>query len=112
MKSNIKEQLVHQYLLGDLPEEEQLALERDYFTDPESFERIWEIENHLVDRYVRGTLNRDERTLFEQNYLASPVHRDRVKFAATLLKTIDSATETNRAEPEPRSSSGFDRCTP
>ena len=91
MKPDTKEKLVHRYLLGDLPEEEQLALERDYFTNPEVFERVWEIENDLVDRYVRGMLNRNERTLFEQNYLASPVHRERVTFATALLETADSA---------------------
>ena len=91
MKPDTKEHLVHRYLLGDLPDDEQLALERDYFTNPEVFERVWEIENDLVDRYVRGMLNRNEKTLFEQNYLASPVHRERVTFATALLERADSA---------------------
>jgi len=91
MKPDTKDQLVHRYLLGDLPEEEQLSLERDYFTNPEVFERVWEIENDLVDRYVRGMLNHNENTLFEQNYLASPVHRERVTFATALLERVDSA---------------------
>ena len=97
MRPNTQEQLVHLYLLGELPEEEQLALERDYFTNPETFERVWEIENELVDRYVRGSLTRDERMLFEQNYLASPVHRERVKVATALLEKIDSGAEKTQA---------------
>jgi hypothetical protein len=93
MKPNTHERLVHQYLLGDLPEEEQLALERDYFADSEVFERVWEIENDLVDRYVRGRLNREDRKLFEENYLASPVHRERVRVATALLEQADSRAD-------------------
>ena len=96
MRPNTHKHLVHLYLLGDLPEEEQLALERDYFTNPEMFERVWEIENELVDRYVRGRLNPDETRLFEQNYMASPVHRERVKFAKCLLDTVDLGAEKSQ----------------
>lgn len=88
------------YLLGDLPEEEQLALERDYFTNPEMLEHVWGIENELVDRYVRGRLDRDEKNLFEQNYLASPVHRERVAFATTLLEAGDLRARKGRAVSE------------
>ena len=42
------------YLLGDLPEIEQTAVEQEYFADPEKFEEVWAVENDLVDRYVRG----------------------------------------------------------
>jgi hypothetical protein len=46
------------YLLGDLPETEQTAVELEYFADPEKFEEIWSAENDLVDRYMRGGLSR------------------------------------------------------
>lgn len=97
MRPNTQEHLVHRYLLGNLSEEERLSLERDYFTDSETFERVWDIENELVDRYVRGGLSGDEKNLFEQNYLASPVHRERVKFARALMETVDSTAENSRA---------------
>ena len=42
------------YLLGDLPETEQTAVEQEYFADPEKFEEIWSAENDPVDRYMRG----------------------------------------------------------
>src|SRR5215470_18820848 len=57
------------YLLGDLPETEQTAVEQEYFVDPEKFEEVWATENDLVDGYVRGRLSRRERELFERNYL-------------------------------------------
>jgi len=97
MKSSTQEDLVHRYLLGDLQEEQQIALEREYFADPEMLERVWEIENALVDRYVRDRLNPDEKTLFERHYLASPVHRERVVFVTTLLETVDLHAERGRA---------------
>src|SRR5215510_10358382 len=77
------------YLLGDLTETEQTAVEQEYFVDPEKFEEVWAAENELVDRYVRGRLSRGERELFERNYLRSPKHRERVTVAGKLLEAAD-----------------------
>src|SRR5262245_66585489 len=77
------------YLLGDLLETEQMAVEQEYFADPEKFEEVWAAENDLVDRYVRGRLSRGERRLFERNYLQSPKHRARVAVARKLLEAAD-----------------------
>jgi hypothetical protein len=77
------------YLLGDLPETEQIALEQEYFADPEKFEEVWAAENDLVDRYARGRLSRAERELFERNYLKSPRHRERVAVARKLVEAAD-----------------------
>jgi hypothetical protein len=77
------------YLLGDLTESEQTAVEQEYFADPEKFEEVWAAENELVDRYVRGRLSRGERELFERNYLRSPKHRERVAVAGKLLEVAD-----------------------
>jgi hypothetical protein len=77
------------YLLGDLTETEQIALEQEYFADPEKFEQVWAAENDLVDRYVRGRLSRAERELFERNYLQSPKHRERVAIARKLVEAVD-----------------------
>src|SRR5262249_29143702 len=77
------------YLLGDLPETEQTAVEQEYFVDQEKFEEVWATENDLVDGYVRGRLSRRERELFERNYLQSPKHRERVAVARKLLEAAD-----------------------
>jgi len=77
------------YLLGDLPETEQTAVEQEYFVDPEKFDEVWAAENDLVDRYVRGRLSRRERNLFERNYLQSPKHRERVAVSRKLLEAAD-----------------------
>lgn len=77
------------YLLGDLPETEQIVLEQEYFADPEKFEEVWAAENDLVDRYARGRLSRAELELFERNYLQSPKHRERVAIARKLVEAVD-----------------------
>ncbi|MEP7337363.1 MAG: hypothetical protein ABI977_06425 [Acidobacteriota bacterium] len=77
--------LMRRYLLGALPESEQVALEQQFFADGETLDCVWAVENELVDGYVRGQLSRAERQQFEQHYLQSPGHRERVAFARTLL---------------------------
>ncbi|MFN0085602.1 MAG: hypothetical protein ACKVX9_09460 [Blastocatellia bacterium] len=90
MKNDIQENLIHRYLLGDLPEADQAALEERWYSDDESFEQVWESENRLVDRYVRGRLSSAERARFEAHYLASPVHQRRVAAARLLLAEADA----------------------
>jgi hypothetical protein len=77
------------YLLGDLSETEQIAVEQEYFADPEKFEEVWAAENDLVDGYVRGRLPRGQRELFERNYLQAPKHRERVALARKLLEAAN-----------------------
>src|SRR5215475_15931428 len=90
------------YLLGNLPETEQMAVEQEYFADPEKFEEVWAAESDLVDHYVRGRLPRGERELFERNYLQSPKHRDRVTLARKLLEAADrQAAESGPAPNRP-----------
>ncbi len=78
------------YLLGLLPESEQIALEQAFFADSEILERLQEVEFDLVDGYVRGKLPSDERGQFEHHYLASPQHCERVEFAKELVRQADA----------------------
>jgi len=88
------------YLLGDLPENDQAAVEQEYFADPEKFEEVWAAENELVDRYARGRLSRGERELFELNYLQSPKHRERVEVARKLLEAADRQVVESGVAPQ------------
>ncbi len=90
MKTDALEERIYRYLLGDLPEEEQSALEQEFLADGDTFEQVWAAENELIDRYVRGKLTPAEKDLFEENYLASPVHRERLAFAKKLVEAADS----------------------
>lgn len=97
--SNQTEQseLMRRYLLGLLPEAEQLDLEARFFADGETLEQIWASENELIDAYVRNRLTAAERAQFERHYLAAPEHRERVAFAQELLRAADEAGAEERS---------------
>jgi len=77
------------YLLGELSEQEQAALEEKYFSDPQVFNEVLRIESELVDAYARGQLSTEMRDRFEQSYLKHPARRERVEFARALTTRID-----------------------
>ncbi|MGE0128353.1 MAG: hypothetical protein AB7U82_09760 [Blastocatellales bacterium] len=84
-----QDKLMRRYLLGELPESEQVTLEEQYFSDSERLDEVWAVENQLVDDYARGKLSSKERKRFESHYLASPRHRERVAFARMLMEAAD-----------------------
>ena len=87
------EQTIRRYLLGELSESEQSALEERYFTDPQIFNEVLKTESELVDGYVRGQLANEVRERFEQSYMAHPARSERVKFAAALTTRLDQKKE-------------------
>ena len=84
-----------QYLLGDLSETEQAAIEEAYFRDTERFDELRTAEAELVDAYVRDRLDAPTRRRFEEHFMADPRRRERVHFAQAL------ATAADRTEPPP-----------
>ena len=62
MKSNPdSEDLLVCYLLGALPEEEQVEIEERAFRDQQYLQNIQAVESELIDAYVRGELTLGER---------------------------------------------------
>lgn len=94
------EQTITRYLLGELTEQEQAALEKSYFKDPLVFNQVLQVESALVDSYARGQLSNEVRERFEQYYLNHPSRRERVEFARALTTRIDE-----RKQPVTRASS-------
>ena len=94
------DQVMTRYLLGELSESEQAALEEKYFTDPRVFDQVLKAESELVDNYVRGRLSTQTRERFEQSFLIHPRRRERVKFAEALATRLDQI-EGSRAVAEP-----------
>ncbi|MBO0724794.1 MAG: hypothetical protein J2P52_04260 [Blastocatellia bacterium] len=91
MKIDRSDNIIRRYLLGELAEAEQTALEQELLIDPDKFDQAWTVEIELVDSYVRGEMSRADRERFEGNYLASPLHRERVAIAESFLTSIDQA---------------------
>jgi hypothetical protein len=89
MKIDQRENLIRRYLLGELAEADQTALEQELLIDRGKFDQVWAVENELVDSYVRGEMSRADRERFEGHYLASPLHRERVAIAESFLADID-----------------------
>jgi hypothetical protein len=81
------------YLLGELSEAEQTALEQEYFADPQLFDQLVATENDLLDQYARGQLSPATRRRWEEHYLAHPNRRERAKFSEALAIQIDRAAE-------------------
>ncbi len=72
------------YLLGQLPEEERLELEQQFFSDTEAFELVEALEDELVQDYVAGDLPRAQRELLERQLGSMPGMQARLEFARTL----------------------------
>jgi hypothetical protein len=85
------EQIITLYLLGELSEDEQTALEERYFSDQELFDRVVQVESEMVDKHARGLLSPETRDRFESHYLAHPERRERAKFAAALAAKVDQS---------------------
>lgn len=95
-----QEQIIQRYLLGELTQGEQEALEQQYFNDRRLFEQMVQAENALVDRYARGLLSPQVRDRFERYYLAHPKRRERAKFAEALAVKLDQINEVVAAPPD------------
>ena len=98
------EQITTRYLLGELTEQEQAALEERYLRDPQVFNQVLQVESELVDAYARGQLSTEMRARFEKSYLKHPARRERVEFARALTTRIDEREgPVTRPEQSPQS---------
>jgi hypothetical protein len=92
MAANLNnEKLIAEYLLGELPEEQQVEIEDRAFADKEYLASITAVENDLIDEYVRNELSQTQRQRFESRFLASAERRKRVAFAKALAGVTSPA---------------------
>jgi len=85
-------ELIVQYLLGELSEQEKMLLEQQYFDDDDFFEELLVVEGELIDAYVRDELSGRERERFEAHFLASPRQRQRVALARALVEYVTESS--------------------
>jgi hypothetical protein len=88
------ETLLVRYLLGDLPDQDQMRVEARAFADREYLRLIEAVEADLVDAYVRGALSRPERRLFENRFLAAAERREKIEFARALAHLAADSNAT------------------
>ena len=97
MSADLKsEQLIARYLLGELPEEQQVEIEDRAFSDQEFMASITSVENDLIDEYVRGEMTEMDQRRFESRFLASESRRKRVEFARALAHLLPETRVTER----------------
>src|SRR5688572_20912108 len=88
MRADVEEERMIQYLLGQLPLEEQAEIEDRYICDAAYFERICAVEESLIDDYLTGAMESMARRRFEETYMTNPERRKRVEFAGKLRETL------------------------
>jgi hypothetical protein len=89
MKIDQSPNWIKRFLLGELSEVDQTAIERELLADREMFEQVCAVEDDLIDSYLRGKMSRGDRERFEIHYLASQYNRERVASAQILVAEID-----------------------
>jgi hypothetical protein len=90
------EELIARYLLGELPEEQQIEIEDRAFADKDFLATITAVENDLIDDYVRQEMSASDRSRFEERFLASAERRKRVEFAKALAQVPSELTVAQR----------------
>ena len=85
------ENLLRNYLLAQLAENEQDMVEERLLTDPEFFETSLIIEGELLDDYVMGSLSEYDRMKLESGLLTNVQQQRRVQLIR-LLRLRSNAT--------------------
>jgi uncharacterized membrane-anchored protein YhcB (DUF1043 family) len=102
------DQLIAQYLLGTLSEEEADRLDEMSIADDTFAARLQTVENDLVDAYVSGELSGQLLESFQSYYLASPKRREKVAIAQGLQGFIGRTLINRQAEePQPDASASY-----
>jgi hypothetical protein len=93
-RDSVDETVLVRYLLGGLPEDEQVRVEERAFSDREYLDIIEAVEADLIDAYVRGELSASDRQQFERRFLASRERRTKVEFARALADVAPGSRGT------------------
>jgi len=92
------EKLLTQYLLGSLPEEQQLQVEGEFLSDDQRYERLLALENELFYDYAQNKLAPDEREQFEKRFLTSEQNRKKAMIASALAHKMSELASVEKAE--------------
>jgi hypothetical protein len=82
------ENLIRQYLLGEVPEAEQTHFEERFFLNPAYREQVLIVENELIDDYLKGALTEQEQKRFKEHFLSSPQQLRKLRIAQSIKKYV------------------------
>lgn len=80
---------VRRYLLQQLSDSEQQALELRLLTDDAVSEELTFVEDELIDQYLGSELSRRERARFEEIFLADATRKQKLQAAKALRRYLD-----------------------
>lgn len=102
--ARFSDDVIAQYLLGELSENQQVELEDRAFEDPVLLSNITAVEHDLIDEYVAGEIRGVRLERFETHFLASAERRNKVAFARALKDVVaeDQSRETARDKTQDR----------
>src|ERR1051325_257477 len=83
---------VRRYLLNQLTDAEQKAVETELLTDEACLEELEIVEDELIDEYLRGELSRAERKRFEKFFLAHETRKRKLRAGETLKRHFDKVS--------------------
>jgi hypothetical protein len=82
------EQMMTEYLLGELPTIQREELENAIFSDPGLFHKLMMAEDRLIDDYLCRQLSQRQQLRFEQYFLISERRRAKLAMGQTFLTTL------------------------
>jgi len=93
------EEMLVQYLLGQLPEEEQQRIEQWFFDDEPYYQQLLEVEDELRCAYAQGSLPQAEKAQFKRRFLIFADERKRVELAREMLAELLHVSVEETARP-------------
>jgi CRP-like cAMP-binding protein len=82
------EQMITEYLLGELPTIQREAFENALFSDPSLYHKLMIAEDRLIDDYLCRQLSHTRQKRFEQYFLNSERRRTKFALGQTFLTTL------------------------
>ncbi|HST21596.1 MAG TPA: hypothetical protein VLR90_10790 [Blastocatellia bacterium] len=77
--------LIKRYLLGELTEQEQKAVEERMMIDPDYYNSVLLAEDDLIDEYVSGELSGERRESFVSRFMSVPRRQIKVTLSKLLV---------------------------
>ncbi|HEY6332431.1 MAG TPA: hypothetical protein VI756_24110 [Blastocatellia bacterium] len=98
----ISDEILVEYLLGALSDEEAHRIEERYFTDDEFEDRLANLERDLIDSYVSQELPPGQRQRFETHFLTTESRARKLTFARTLHAHQSASRDAINVQPAAR----------
>jgi anti-sigma factor RsiW len=80
----VTDELLRQYLLGNVDDEERLRIERLFITDPVSRERLLAIEEDLIEDYLEDSLTKADRERFLSQFAQTPEQQQKLRITKSI----------------------------